>query len=236
MAEVGIVSRFNQLVKEIADVSKQFGKTVPRLVAVSKLKPASDIQCIYDLNHRHFGENYVQELMEKSDILPKDIKWHLIGHLQSQKCNALIKKVPGLWCVESVDSEKLADKLNSACVNAERQTPLNVFVQVHTSDEETKTGCLPSETIDIVRHICVSCPHLHFMGLMTIGKLEAEPTPYFRMLVDLKNKVKTELSEYIKEDIELSMGMSGDWKTAIEEGSTNIRVGSTIFGARNYTH
>lgn len=106
-------------------------------MAVSKLKPASDIQTIYNQGHRHFGENYVQELMEKAEILPKDIQWHLIGHLQSQKCNSLIKKVPNLWCVESVDSLKLADKLNSACINAQRETPLNIFVQVHTSDEET---------------------------------------------------------------------------------------------------
>ena len=161
-------------------------------MAVSKLKPASDIQTIYNQGHRHFGENYVQELMEKAEILPKDIQWHLIGHLQSQKCNSLIKKVPNLWCVESVDSLKLADKLNSACINAQRETPLNIFVQVHTSDEETyillfmnlfirKTGCLPSETLDIVKHIFTDWPKLKFVGLMTIGKLDAEPTPYFKV-------------------------------------------------------
>ena len=109
---------------------------------MSKKKPAENIQELYDYGHRDFGENYVQELMDKSEILPKDIKWHLIGHLQSGKCNQLIRKIPNLWVIESVDSIKLAEKLNSACCLAERKDPLNVFVEVHTSGEETYGVCL----------------------------------------------------------------------------------------------
>lgn len=104
---------------------------------MSKKKPAENIQELYDYGHRDFGENYVQELMDKSEVLPKDIRWHLIGHLQSGKCNQLIRKIPNLWVIESVNSIKLAEKLNSACKLAERADPLNVFVEVHTSGEET---------------------------------------------------------------------------------------------------
>ena len=146
MAET-ICSRFTTLAKRVTEVSQQlnraavhFGKLLhlqPRIVAVSKKKPAEAIQELYDFGPRDFGENYVQELMDKSEVLPKDIKWHLIGHLQSGKCNQLIRKIPNLWVIESVDSIKLAEKLNSACVLAQRADPLNVFVEVHTSGEES---------------------------------------------------------------------------------------------------
>lgn len=133
--------------------------------------------------------------MDKSETLPKDIRWHLIGHLQSGKCNQLIRKIPNLWVIESVDSIKLAEKLNSACVLAERADPLNVFVEVHTSGEETyyiviiiiasKSGCLPEECIPLAEFILSSCPKLHLMGLMTVGKLNAPPEPYFQVMHNL---------------------------------------------------
>ena len=104
---------------------------------MSKKKPAENIQELYDYGHRDFGENYVQELMDKSEVLPKDIRWHLLGDLERGKCYQLIRKIPNLWVIESVASIKLAEKLNSACKLAERADPLNVFVEVHTSGEET---------------------------------------------------------------------------------------------------
>lgn len=180
--------------------------------------------------------------MEKAESLAKDIRWHLIGHLQSGKCNQLIRKIPNLWVIESVDSIKLAEKLNSACILAERADPLNVFVEVHTSGEETcccfacvicrKSGCLPEECIPLAEFILSSCPKLHLMGLMTVGKLDAPPEPYFQKLVDLRAELLAKHSEI--SSLELSMGMSGDWETAVKMGSTNIRVGTTIFGARVY--
>ena len=146
MAET-VVTRFTALAKRVTELSQQLNRTVvraggffnkqPRIVAVSKKKPAENIQELYDYGHRDFGENYVQELMDKAEILPKDIRWHLIGHLQSGKCNQLLRKIPNLWVMESVDSIKLAEKLNSACSLAERKDPLNVFVEVHTSGEES---------------------------------------------------------------------------------------------------
>ena len=231
MAET-VVSRFTALAKRVADLSQQLNRVAPRIVAVSKKKPAEAIQELYDYGHRDFGENYVQELMEKAESLPKDIRWHLIGHLQSGKCNQLIRKIPNLWVIESVDSIKLAEKLNSACILAERADPLNVFVEVHTSGEETKSGCLPEECIPLAEFILSSCPKLHLMGLMTVGKLDAPPEPYFQKLVDLRAELLAKHSEI--SSLELSMGMSGDWETAVKMGSTNIRVGTTIFGARVY--
>lgn len=134
----------------------------------------------------------MQELMDKAEILPKDIRWHLIGHLQSGKCNQLLRKIPNLWVVESVDSIKLAEKLNSACSLAERKDPLNVFVEVHTSGEESfgmvcvvigrKSGCLPEEFASLAEFILSECPKLRLMGLMTIGKLDAPPEPYFTVV------------------------------------------------------
>ena len=148
MAET-VVTRFNALSKRVAELCQQLNRPLvcvmiiwsylqPRIVAASKIKPAEDIKALYDIGHRDFGENYVQELMDKSEVLPKDIRWHLIGHLQTGKVNQLIRKIPNLWAVESVDSIKLAEKLNSACILAEREEPLNVFVEVHTSDEVTQ--------------------------------------------------------------------------------------------------
>jgi len=106
-----------------------------RLVAVSKTKPASLVKLCYDAGHRHFGENYVQELVEKAKQLPNDIRWHFIGHLQSNKCKQLLE-VPSLWIVETVDSYKLAQVLDKTCTNAGRKDPLNIFVQVKTSPEQ----------------------------------------------------------------------------------------------------
>ncbi|KAK8807486.1 hypothetical protein WA171_000442 [Blastocystis sp. BT1] len=231
MAET-VVTRFTALAKRVTELSQQLNRTVPRIVAVSKKKPAENIQELYDYGHRDFGENYVQELMDKAEILPKDIKWHLIGHLQSGKCNQLLRKIPNLWVIESVDSIKLAEKLNSACSLAERKDPLNVFVEVHTSGEESKSGCLPEEFTSLAEFILSECPKLRLMGLMTIGKLDAPPEPYFTKLIQLRDSFVEKHPEV--GTLELSMGMSGDWETAVKMGSTNIRVGTTIFGARVY--
>lgn len=123
------LSRVNQ---QISTIALRLGRVAPRLVAVSKLKPVSDIQQAYDCGHRAFGENYAQELAEKAPQLPSDIQWHFIGHLQSNKAK-LIAGIPNLWVVESVDSAKLATALNNACEKANRE--LRVFVQINTSGE-----------------------------------------------------------------------------------------------------
>ncbi|XP_068085417.1 pyridoxal phosphate homeostasis protein isoform X2 [Anabrus simplex] len=148
-------------------------KFQPRLVAVSKTKPKELVIAAYNAGQRHFGENYVQELFDKGndpelvESCP-DIHWHFIGHLQRNKVNKVLA-VPGLYLVETVDTEKLASTLNSAWEKKEKSEKLKVMVQVNTSGEEEKNGCSPEETTSLVKHVLESCKSLELVGLMTIG-------------------------------------------------------------------
>ncbi|XP_047334578.1 pyridoxal phosphate homeostasis protein-like [Impatiens glandulifera] len=204
-----------------------------RVVAVSKIKPVSIIREVYDAGHRHFGENYVQEIIEKAPQLPEDIEWHFIGNLQSNKVKPLLTGVPNLAMVETVDDTKIANLLNRVVENIGRK-PLKVLVQVNTSGEESKYGVSPSECLELVKHVTLSCPNLEFSGLMTIGMPDYTSTPLnFSTLANCRSQVCEELG-IAEEKCELSMGMSGDFELAVEMGSTNVRIGSTIFGAREY--
>lgn len=200
------------------------------LIAVSKTKPPEAIQTLYDFGHRDFGENYFQELLEKAEKLPRDISWHFIGHLQSGKASKLIREVPNLVVVETVDTLKLASKLNAACITANRPN-LDIYLQVHTSDEETKSGVTPDELNELVDAIVKDCPNLTIKGLMTIGA--PGDLSCFDKLVSCRATVAGLLNVPV-ESLHLSMGMSGDFEEAIAKGATHIRVGSTIFGARIY--
>ena len=201
-----------------------------RLVAVSKTKPASDIEQLYAAGHRTFGENYFQELVEKASVLPEDIEWHFIGHLQSQKAGKLVKDVKGLSVVETIDSLKLAKKLNTACETAERAS-LDIYIQVDTSNEDTKSGVPPAEAIGLIQAIQSECSRLRVSGLMTIGA--PGDISCFDRLVETRLEVTSALG-VAPESLALSMGMSGDFEEAIARGATSIRVGSTIFGERIY--
>ncbi|KAL2253306.1 UNVERIFIED_CONTAM: Pyridoxal phosphate homeostasis protein [Sesamum indicum] len=204
-----------------------------RVVAVSKTKPVPLLRQVYDAGHRCFGENYVQELVEKAPQLPEDIEWHFIGNLQSNKVKTLLTGVPNLAMVETVDDEKIANHLNRAIGNIGRK-PLKVLVQVNTSGEESKSGVEPAGCVDLVKHISMNCPNLEFCGLMTIGMPDYTSTPEnFKTLASCRSEVCKALG-IAEEQCELSMGMSGDFELAIEMGSTNVRIGSTIFGAREY--
>eukprot|EP00879_Flechtneria_rotunda_P004627 GHRR01004884.1.p1 GENE.GHRR01004884.1~~GHRR01004884.1.p1 ORF type:complete len:214 (+),score=52.73 GHRR01004884.1:317-958(+) len=207
----------------------------PRLVAVSKTKPVAAVQEAYDAGQRAFGENYVQELLDKAPLLPADISWHFIGHLQSNKVKALLEGVPNLAMVETVDSAKLADRINRIASGLSRPHKLSVMLQVNTSGEETKYGCEPSECMQLAKHIANNCRALHLAGLMTIGMPDYSSRPEcFLCLAECRDNVAQALG-LNPQDLELSMGMSGDFEQAIQMGSTNIRVGSTIFGARDYS-
>ncbi|KAI9099296.1 hypothetical protein DFS34DRAFT_617077 [Phlyctochytrium arcticum] len=220
---------------KISTVSKTRDSTLThpvRLVAVSKTKPVEDLWAAYQAGQRHFGENvslYVQELVEKAAVLPKDINWHFIGTLQSNKCK-LLAGISNLWAVETIDGIKKADAMNKAWTNS--TSPLNVFLQVNTSGESSKSGVDPAETEAAVAHIRSACPNLHLRGLMTIGSIDhsasADANPDFKVLSDLASRLGGE------KPLELSMGMSGDFEAAIRAGSWNVRVGSGIFGARSY--
>lgn len=235
-----IISRIN--------AANKTGKHV-RLIAVSKLKPATDILSLHQPSstssqplQTHFGENYVQELLGKSKLLPRSIRWHFIGGLQSNKCKQLAEQIPNLWCVSSVDSEKKADQLEKgrkAIMEADQGVEkLRIMVQVNTSGEENKSGVEPADTLTLCRHIIDKCPHLQLTGLMTVGAIARSKatTPEnenedFVTLRETRNKVAKELG-LKEEQLELSMGMSADFEGAIAMGSDEVRVGSDIFGER----
>jgi len=213
----------------------------PRLVAVSKTKPKEMIIEAYNAGHRHFGENYIQEIEEKSgdqEMLEKcpEIKWHFIGNCQTNKAGKLMK-CPNLSIIETVTSTKLASKLNS---QVGKNSQIGVFVQVNTSGEANKNGLEPSEVVETVKFILEKCPNLKFSGLMTIGNLgnslsasNTGENPDFSTLSQIRKEV-SEATNISEDEMELSMGMSNDFEEAIKMGSTNVRVGSSIFGARNY--
>lgn len=217
-----------------------------RLVAVSKTKPLELLQQAYHCGQRVFGENYAQELVDKAEQMGHDhddIVWHFIGGLQSNKANMLVKGVVphGNLVVETVGSIKVATKLNNAMANLDDELPdekkgttLSVFVQINTSGEDAKSGVSPGdEAIELCQHIIKSCDRLHLMGLMTIGAIG--DISNFETLVACRDTVANALS-VDPSTLELSMGMSGDYKEAIRYGATNVRVGSTLFGARDYSN
>ncbi|XP_068658161.1 uncharacterized protein [Aristolochia californica] len=233
--EGAAVTALRSVMQRVHQAAEKSGRPVDRVrvVAVSKTKPVSLIQQVYDAGHRCFGENYVQEIVEKAPQLPGDIEWHFIGHLQSNKVKAILSSVPNLHMVESVDDEKIANHLDRAVAGLGRE-PLKVLVQVNTSGEASKSGVEPSGCVELAKHVQLSCPNLEFSGLMTIGMLDYTSTPEnFRTLATCQTEVCKALG-INEEQCELSMGMSGDFEQAIEMGSTNVRIGSTIFGPREY--
>lgn len=222
----GVQTRLEKLAKELELAE------APRLVAVSKTKPVEQLKVVYDAGQRDFGENYAQELIEKAALMPDDVRWHFIGHLQSNKAKSLVQKVPGLTCVETVDSVKLARKLDAACDAAGRTTPLDVMLQINTSGEDSKSGLTPGDdVVALAQQVRDDMPRLRLAGLMTIGA--PGDSSAFDVLVQCREQVAAKLGQSI-EDFELSMGMSGDFEDAVRHGSTSVRVGSTIFGARDY--
>ncbi|KEH36914.1 putative COG0325 protein family [Medicago truncatula] len=204
-----------------------------RVVAASKTKSVSMLRQVYDAGHRCFGENYVQEIIEKAPQLPEDIEWHFIGNLQSNKVKPLLAGVPNLAYVESVDDEKIANLLDRAIAKIGRK-PLKVFVEVNTSGETSKFGVEPAQCLDLVKHIFTNCPNLEFCGLMTIGMLDYSSTPEnFKTLSKCRSEICAALG-ISETQCELSMGMTADFEQAIEMGSTTVRIGTAIFGAREY--
>ena len=210
-----------------SQIRKLGGKAV-QLVAVSKTKSVEDIRACYDAGHRSFGENYVIELTQKAPALPSDIRWHFIGHLQSNKVHKLITSCPNLYMIETIDSEKLATKVNLALEMTGRpDSRLRVLIEVKTSQEESKHGVAPTEVLPLIAFIRDKCPRLIFSGLMTMASPE-RPGECFSALRGLAD----ELGEDGHEVETLSMGMSGDFELAIQHGSTEVRIGSSIFGSR----
>ncbi|KAH0719701.1 hypothetical protein KY290_004616 [Solanum tuberosum] len=234
-AEGLAVTALRSVIHRVRQAAERSGRRADdvRVVAVSKTKPISLITQVYEAGHRCFGENYVQEIIQKAPELPEDIEWHYIGHLQSNKAKQLLTAVPNLAMVHGVDNQKLANYLDRAVSSIGRQ-PLKVLVQVNTSGEESKSGVDPSNCIELAKHVKLDCPNLEFSGLMTIGQPDYTSTPEnFKTLLNCRTEVCKVLG-MAESRCELSMGMSSDFELAIEMGSTNVRIGSTIFGPREY--
>ncbi|MGI8636858.1 MAG: YggS family pyridoxal phosphate-dependent enzyme [Segetibacter sp.] len=203
-----------------------------KLVVVSKIQSVADMQKLYDLGQRDFGENYVQELVEKQSLLPNDIRWHFIGHLQSNKVKYI---APFVHLIQGVDSIKLLSEINKQAKKTDRV--IRCLIQVHIAQEETKFGLDESELDEIVvalENNQKNLSHIYIQGLMGMASFSDD-------LQKVKGEMKClkslfENYQYVATSnckmSTLSMGMSGDYKIAIEEGSNMVRIGSLLFGAR----
>ena len=228
-----ITQNLKQTQNNIAEAAKKSGRTSDDilLVAVSKTKPLSALQEAYNAGIRDFGENKVQELCDKYDQLPKDIRWHMIGHLQRNKVKYIVDKV---YLIHSVDSLRLAEEISREAVK--KQVEVNILIEVNVAQEESKFGTTVEETATLIREIA-TLPGIHIRGLMTIAPFVEDPEEnrgYFQKLrqlaVDIGNKNIDNISMNI-----LSMGMTGDYMVATQEGATIVRVGTGIFGERDYS-
>ena len=214
-------------------IQKECAAANALLVAVSKIKPVSDIKALYDAGQRDFGENYVQELVDKQTQLPEDIRWHFIGHLQSNKVKFI---VPFVYLIHGVDSLKLLKEISKQGVKLSRR--VNCLLQVHIAQEETKFGLDEKELQELVESVSnhpEAFAGVHIRGLMGMASFtenEAQIRQEFRQLTGWANKY---LPTILPDDSSkiLSFGMSGDYTIALDEGSTLVRIGSLLFGARN---
>ena len=227
------------LSENLQEVQKNIDEAVKRcgrnrddvtLIAVSKTKPVSMIQEVYDLGVRDFGENRVQEIMEKFDSLPNDIRWHLIGHLQTNKVKYIIDKV---CLIHSVDSLKLAGEISREAMK--HDLIADILIEVNVAGEESKFGVKPEDLEQLVRDVA-KLPGICIKGLMTVAPYVVDSEENRQVFVKMK-QLSVDISRKSIDNVcmdYLSMGMSGDYTVAVEEGSTMVRVGTSIFGERNY--
>lgn len=216
----------------IGDICKKVNRCPDEvtLIAVSKTKPIEMLQEAYDEGCRNFGENKVQELVDKYEVMPKDIKWHMIGHLQRNKVKYIVDKVS---MIHSVDSLRLAEEISKEALK--KNVTVSVLIEVNVAGEETKFGVAPSEVEELLRQIAV-LPGIAVKGLMTIAPFVENPEDnrrYFAALKQLSVDITKKNIDNITMNV-LSMGMTGDYTVAIEEGASFVRVGTGIFGERQY--
>lgn len=200
------------------------------LIAVSKTKPVSDIYAAMDAGMTCFGENKVQELTGKIDTIGDGVHWHMIGHLQKNKVKYIVGRVE---LIHSVDSVELAEKIQNEA--EKKSVNVDILVEVNVAQEESKFGITTDEAIAMVEEIA-KFPNIRIQGLMTIAPFTDDPEenrPYFRNLKKLAVDIKSKNIDNVTMSI-LSMGMTGDYEVAVEEGATMVRVGTGIFGERNY--
>ena len=217
----------------IAEISNTLQESKARLVAVSKTKPNGLILEAYNSGQRIFGENKIQEMTDKSEALPKDIEWHMIGHVQRNKVKYM---APFVSLIHSVDSWKLLKEINKQAAKNERI--IDCLLQMHIAEEETKFGLSKEELLEILASpelpALKNIKIIGLMGMATFTENKEQVRKEFKSLASIFSEVKSKFQADNIDWEELSMGMSGDYDIAIEEGSTLVRVGSSIFGSRNY--
>ncbi|MBC7849358.1 MAG: YggS family pyridoxal phosphate-dependent enzyme [Chitinophagaceae bacterium] len=210
-------------------ISKELDPAGVTLVAVSKIKPVSDIKSLYDAGQRDFGENYVQELVDKSGHLPSDIHWHFIGHLQSNKVKYI---APFVHLVHGVDNFNLIKEVNKQALRCGRV--IDILLQVHISEEETKFGLSEEQLAALITQVReAGFSGIRIRGLMGMASFSEDTDKVRSEFATLKKLFSSLPNEIPFDPLVLSMGMSGDYKIAIEEGSNMVRIGSLLFGARS---
>lgn len=224
---------YDQVKQNIKAACERAGRDVSEvtLIAVSKTKPLSDIEeLIKTTSARDFGENKVQELVDKYEHVSSPVNWHQIGHLQTNKVKYIVDKACMIHSVDSVNLAKVIEK-----EAAKKDVVVDILIEVNVAEEETKFGLSVEETVPMIEEI-KNFPHLRICGLMTIAPFVDDPEDnrvYFRKLKDLLLDIKSKNIDNVNMNV-LSMGMTNDYEVAIEEGATMVRVGTGIFGARNY--
>lgn len=227
-----IRTNLNEVEEKICEACKKSGRSRDEvtLIAVSKTKPVSMIEEAYAAGIREFGENKPQELKEKHSLLPQDIKWHMIGHLQRNKIKHIIDKAA---CIHSIESERLAQAVDAEA--AKHGIVVPVLVEVNIAQEESKFGIYAEDTLNFIENIS-KFPNIRVEGLMTIAPFvenAEENRKFFEKLRKLYVDIKSKNIDNVN-ICNLSMGMTGDYQVAIEEGATMVRVGTGIFGDRIY--
>lgn len=222
------------IAENIDQLQQELAPSGCKLIAVSKTKPVSTLMEAYEAGVRDFGENKVQELVSKYEQMPKDIRWHMIGHLQRNKVKYI---APFVHLIHSVDSIRLLEEINKQ--GAKHHRTISCLLQAHIAEEESKFGFSDEEFFQLIRDETIQ--HLKYvqiigvMGMASFTPNEAKVRQEFEHLKLLFEALKhnDDLPDQIRME-EISMGMSGDYRIAIEEGSTMVRIGTTIFGERNY--
>ena len=223
--------RLEEVEERIQEACRRAGRdrSEVTLIAVSKTKPAEVLKEAYDLGIRVFGENKVQELTEKYEVLPKDIRWHMIGHLQTNKVKYIADKVE---LIHSVDSLKLAETIEKEA--AKRNRTIDILVEVNVAEEESKFGLKVEEVIPFIEKVA-GFSHINVRGLMTIAPFVENPEKNRSVFADLR-KLSVDITEKNIDNVNvsiLSMGMTNDYEVAIEQGTTMVRVVTGILGARH---
>ena len=233
MSQSVLKKNYEVVLNKVSEACKRAGRDENEvtLIAVSKTKPVEMLREVYDCGCRDFGENKVQEIMDKYEQLPSDIRWHMIGHLQTNKVKYIVDKV---YMIHSVDSIKLAKEISKEALK--KNVTVKVLLEVNVAKEESKFGLMSEQVLEFYKEV-VDLPGLKVCGLMTIAPYVENPEENRQYFVDLKQLMVDMIAE--KTDNisvgELSMGMTGDYEVAIEEGATFVRVGTGIFGERNYS-